>query len=255
MSLAKKRKGKKQNVLTCSIPGLPYEMDFAFPTGKLSVCDKCKKIYKTRKLCRERDGHTTFPWNKTYICFTLDESCFELDADGNERVVKDDGSNSIEFVAKHIECSPTKFFTLFDSQAQQLDPICAPCKLKNYTRTHCRVKHKHQNLPWSAVYMSLSVKKTNLDEDQVETQDENDENDENDEPKTPGNKRKTKTCDYEKLPKKRIKFHDDVAREVTRLDAEGSSHLYSEDRNDSKAFMMILCKNSVTLEVSRLNCM
>lgn len=225
------------NVLTCTIPGLPYVMDLCFPPGKLSVCDKCKKIYKTRKLCRERDGHTSFPWNKTYICFVLDDSCFETDSDGNERVVKDDAYISYKFSAKHIECSPTKYFALFDHQADQLDPICAPCKRKNYTRTHCRVKHKHQNLPWGAVYMRLSAKKIT---------DNSDEDEENAAP-VPGTKRKAKSSNDE-TPKKMKRGNFESLGEESQV-MESLTNLYSE-RNESKAFLMTLWNNSCSLEVS-----
>lgn len=237
MPSTKKQKEKKMNVLTCKIPGLPYEMDLSFPPRKLSVCDKCKKIYKTRKLCRERDGHTTSPWNKTYICFVLDNSCFETDSDGNSRVVKDDASVSYQFSAKHIECSPTKYFALFDTQADQLDPICAPCKSKNYTRTHCRVKHKHQNLPWGAVYMSLSAKKIT----------DNSDGDEENDAMVSGTKRKAKSSSEETPQKLRRGDFGSVCEESQVV--ESITNLYSE-RSESKAFLMTLWNESCTLEVS-----
>lgn len=37
-------------------------------------------------------------------------------------------------------------------------PICAPCKDKNYTRTYCRNNKKHRQLPWSTVYVILSLR-------------------------------------------------------------------------------------------------
>lgn len=238
--LRKRKVVKKKNVLTCKIPGLSYEMDLSFPPGKLNVCDKCKKIYKTRKLCRERDSHTTFPWNKTYICFVLDDSCFEEDSDGNECVLKGDGSNPIEFVAEHFECSTCDYFAIFDPTAEQLDPICPPCKQKNYTKTHCRVKHRHQNLPWNTLYMRLIVKKTQTGE----------ENEENEEPATYGSKRKRGSHGALDSKKKMKSEDKSSARKVRKENEEGKSHLYSENRGDSKAFMVTVWNKFCNFQVS-----
>jgi hypothetical protein len=37
-------------------------------------------------------------------------------------------------------------------------PSCAQCKDKNYTRTYCRTSKKHKTLPWSTVYVMLSMR-------------------------------------------------------------------------------------------------
>ncbi len=37
-------------------------------------------------------------------------------------------------------------------------PSCGPCKEKNYTRTYCRTTKKHKTLPWSTVYIVLTLR-------------------------------------------------------------------------------------------------
>lgn len=71
----------KRNTLICAIPGIRNPVEVAFQSRKLPVCKKCKKIYKTRDLCRVRDQHTDLPWNTTYLCFLVDESCL-VNSDG-----------------------------------------------------------------------------------------------------------------------------------------------------------------------------
>ena len=152
----KKKDEKMMNILRCTIPGLNNHMDIAFPPRKLPVCEKCKKIYKTRQLCRERDGHTDRPWNKTYVCFILDESCFKAKDDCDTKSGTIVPEDQYKFTASIVECSTTKYYAHFESSKKgQLDPICAPCKVKNYTKSHCRVKHAHKHLPWGTVYMSV----------------------------------------------------------------------------------------------------
>jgi len=150
----------KSHLLKLTIPGLQNPIDVPFPDKKLPVCAKCKMIFKTRQLCRERDGHTTFPWTNTYICFIIDDSCYEEDKiTGKKNIVTEDGPNPMRFTATAIECSSTKYFADFETDAGKSDPICNPCKLKNYTRHYCRTKHQHENLPWGTLYVSLKAEK------------------------------------------------------------------------------------------------
>lgn len=72
----------KRNTLVCTIPGIKNPVEIAFQSRKLPVCKKCKKIYKTRDLCRVRDQHTDLPWNTTYICFLVDDSCLVKNRNG-----------------------------------------------------------------------------------------------------------------------------------------------------------------------------
>lgn len=57
------------------------------------------------------------------------------------------------FVAKVI---PPVGFT-FKGELDPMTPICAPCKDKNYTRTYCRQHKNHRQLPWSTVYVIVSL--------------------------------------------------------------------------------------------------
>ena len=120
-------------------------LSIPFPDRKLPVCLTCKRNYKTRELCRTRDGHITLPWTTTYICITLDKSC--IDSDGK---LRDDA----EFKARSLSAQqPFCFKRDMDSGTA----ICHACKEKNYTRHYCREKLKHRQLPWPSAYAVLSV--------------------------------------------------------------------------------------------------
>ncbi len=236
----KKRKNgvKRANVLKCMIPGLMRDMELVFPGRKLPVCEKCKKIYKTRQLCRERDGHTAFPWNKTYICFVVDESCFVTDAMGNQCIVREDGPNPYNFYAENITCSNTKYVAKLDSKGQ-LDPICTPCKLKNYTKSHCRKKHGHKFLPWSTVYMKLSAKPSQAEVVQMRS-------------KREALCLPTGNIPNSVEPSKKIKIDENSKVHALSNNAYVNvphSNLFSADRNNSKAFLLILSDKKCELEV------
>lgn len=145
------------NSIKCSVPGLKNDVEIPFPDRKLPVCKRCKKIYKTRELCRVRDKHTEVPWSTTYICVTLDESCFTTrnHEDGGMKLVEE---GPMQFVARSIPGPPAAYCSKSDSLCGGTkSPICMACKDKNYTRHHCRVKNKHLELPWSTVYVILSA--------------------------------------------------------------------------------------------------
>jgi len=146
--MARKKKNTKKNTLICSVPGLYQHLEIPFQSRKLPVCKKCKKIYKTRELCRVRDGHTTLPWNTTYICFLVDDSCIE---DG--KLVQNEGDS---FVAETVLDGepPFPYVACLDKLGPN-PPICLNCKNKNYTRYHCRTNHCHQQLPWVTTYVNL----------------------------------------------------------------------------------------------------
>ena len=136
------------------IPGLQNTIDIPFPDNKLPVCKRCKKIYKTRELCRVRDGHQDVPWNTTYICITLDDSCFTRNSKGDLRLVEED---SMQFVARSLPGPPMPYCAKKVHIGGAKAPICMACKDKNYTRHHCREKQKHRQLPWGTVYVLLSA--------------------------------------------------------------------------------------------------
>ena len=150
-----RRRDVKGNILTYTIPGLKKSIDIPFPDRKLPVCKRCKKIYKTRELCRIRDGHTDVPWNTTYICLTLDESCFTRDSASGDMRLADEESH--QFIARSITGPPMPYRAKPSAIGGTKAPICMTCKDKNYTRHHCREKQQHSQLPWNTVYVMLSA--------------------------------------------------------------------------------------------------
>lgn len=131
------------NVLTFTPRGFSQTLNVKFPDSRLAVCEKCKKNYKTRDSCRVRSLHTTEPWTTAYICVTLDESC--TDPEGNY-VDK-------PLTVRMVQWQPYCVKNEFDPKT----PVCASCKKTNRTRTFCRDRHKHRQLPWCTVYVILSA--------------------------------------------------------------------------------------------------
>ena len=123
-------------------PGFKQELNVKFPDSRLAVCEKCKKNFKTRDMCRVRNTHTTAPWTTAYICITIDDSC--LDEDGNYL----DKPMTVRMVQWQPFCLKKSFGTK--------TPVCAACKRTNRTRSFCRERHKHRHLPWCTVYVLLS---------------------------------------------------------------------------------------------------
>lgn len=159
--MPRKKKSGKTNTLICPVPGLKNPIEVPFEARKLPVCKKCKKIFKTRQLCRVRDGHTAIPWNTTYICFTLDDSCI---VDG--KFTQAQGDN---FIAEMIpdDVPPLPYITDLDKLGPD-PPICRMCKEKNYTRYHCRTSHCHKQLPWGTSYAVLKRVPSTDDNDSID---------------------------------------------------------------------------------------
>lgn len=150
-----RRRDIKGNIMTYTIPGMKKSIDIPFPDRKLPVCKRCKKIYKTRELCRIRDGHTDIPWNTTYVCITMDESCFtNPDQTGERRLVDEE---SYQLIARSITGPPKAYRAKPTAIGGTKAPICMACKDKNYTRHHCRERQQHQQLPWNTVYVMMSA--------------------------------------------------------------------------------------------------
>eukprot|EP00977_Amphora_coffeiformis_P013868 scaffold3763_cov165-Amphora_coffeaeformis.AAC.19 len=131
------------NILTFTPPGFKQTLSVKYPDARLAVCDKCKKNFKTRDMCRVRNTHTAPPWTTAYVCITMDESC--TDADGN-------------FVDKPltlrmVQWQPYAVKKTFSSKT----PVCSACKRTNRTKNFCRERHKHRHLPWCTVYVLLSA--------------------------------------------------------------------------------------------------
>jgi len=143
------RQSHIEDTLMLKPPGIKHPIKFPFPDRKLPVCETCKRNYKTRELCRTRDGHTSLPWTTTYICITLDASC--ADDKGEFR-------NDVRLVARPIASHKNYCF----SGLQTVEvPICLACKEKNYTRQYCREKLKHRQLPWATAFAILSSTEKN----------------------------------------------------------------------------------------------
>uniref|UniRef100_A0A6S8TVQ0 Uncharacterized protein n=1 Tax=Chaetoceros debilis TaxID=122233 RepID=A0A6S8TVQ0_9STRA len=140
---------KKSSYLRFQPPGFNYPVDIPFPGRVLPVCARCKKNYKTREHCRSKEGHTGLPWTDTYICITFDASCFTQDGSLCEGPFMANGLTAQPYVYESTKILPQK------------TPSCAMCKDKNYTRTYCRASKKHKTLPWSTVYVMLSLRDVN----------------------------------------------------------------------------------------------
>ena len=132
-----------QNILTFTPPGFKQSLNVKFPDSRLAVCEKCKKNFKTRDMCRVRNTHTTAPWTTAYICLTLDESCTGEDGRYVDKPL----------TVRMVQWQPFCVKKPFDPKT----PVCAACKKTNRTRSFCRERHKHRQLPWCTVYVLLSA--------------------------------------------------------------------------------------------------
>mmetsp|Transcript_3127 Transcript_3127/g.4625 ORF Transcript_3127/g.4625 Transcript_3127/m.4625 type:complete len:469 (+) Transcript_3127:166-1572(+) len=130
------------NVLTFTPPGFNQTLNVKFPDCRLAVCEKCKKNYKTRDMCRVRNSHTAEPWSTAFICFTLDDKCTDADGKYVDRPL----------AVRMIQWQPYCVKQPFDPKT----PVCSACKKTNRTRSFCRERHKHRQLPWCTVYVLLS---------------------------------------------------------------------------------------------------
>jgi hypothetical protein len=146
-TLADKDQKPEVHVITLHPRGLPRPFDTPFPERRLPVCDKCKKNYKSRDLCRTRDGHKTLPWTTTYVAVTVDPSLLEQDVDGKLSY------RDVPCIAILME---TPILCLGPSNgSMKSEPICKVCREKNYTREYCRGTCKHTTPPWSTTYVKL----------------------------------------------------------------------------------------------------
>lgn len=130
------------HVITLHPRGMPRPFDVPFPERRLPVCDRCKKNYKSRDLCRTRDGHKTLPWTTTYVAVTIDSSLME---DGK---VKDVPAIGLLMDTPLMCLGPA-------DGTMKSEPICKVCREKNYTRDYCRNTCKHTTPPWSTTYVKI----------------------------------------------------------------------------------------------------
>jgi len=94
-------------------------------------------------MCRVRNCHTSAPWTTAFICLTLDESCTDAEGKYIDRPL----------TVRMVQWTPYQVKTPFDPKT----PVCSACKKTNRTRSFCRERHKHRNLPWCTVYVLLSA--------------------------------------------------------------------------------------------------
>jgi len=131
------------NVLSFTPPGFKQVLNVKFPDCRLAVCERCKKNYKTRDMCRVKNGHTSEPWTTAFICITLHESCLDEHGKYVDRPL----------TVRMMPWQPYCVKKPFDSKT----PVCSACKKTNRTRGFCRERHKHRHLPWCTVYVMLSA--------------------------------------------------------------------------------------------------
>jgi hypothetical protein len=94
-------------------------------------------------MCRVRKTHTTAPWTTAFVCITIDDSCL----DENGKFVDK------PMTVRMVQWQPFCVTKPFDPKT----PVCAACKRTNRTRSFCRERHKHRQLPWCTVYVLLST--------------------------------------------------------------------------------------------------
>jgi hypothetical protein len=138
------------NVLSFGIPGFDPTLFVQFPVSRLPVCDTCKRLFKTREICRVRSKHSDPPWTPVYICLSLDGSC----TDPSGKLV-----NNKPLVCRLAQsrqyCAPVGFFAQKDNP-----PVCSTCKKANRAKKTCRGRYGHCQLPWSTVYAVLSTEES-----------------------------------------------------------------------------------------------
>jgi len=148
---------RRSNVLTILIPGLKLPIDIQFLDGKLPVCQRCKKSFKTRELCRIRGGHTSIPWNTTYLCVSFDDTCLTLNRMGEVCLVDEELMHR-RFTARMLDMPPLPLhIKKIHKDDAVRSPICTPCKEKSYAKHYCRETQQHLQLPWVTIYIMLSA--------------------------------------------------------------------------------------------------
>lgn len=137
-----------QVCLVAPAHGLPYSFDVPFPPRKLPVCSRCKKNFKSRDLCRARDGHRALPWTATNVVVTLTDEVLSRAEDGTLRYRLDIPVTAELQNIPDLCKGPAGTFMSSES-------ICKVCKDKNYTRDYCRNTCKHTTPPNSTIYVKL----------------------------------------------------------------------------------------------------
>ncbi|KAL3792112.1 hypothetical protein HJC23_013386 [Cyclotella cryptica] len=144
------------HVITLHPRGMPRPFDVPFPERRLPVCDRCQKNYKSRDLCRTRDGHKTLPWTTTYVAVTIDESLIVQDEQGKASYA------DLPAIGLLMD-TPLMCLGPADG-SMKAEPICKVCREKNYTRDYCRNTCKHTTPPWSTTYVKIVADTRNAEE-------------------------------------------------------------------------------------------
>lgn len=131
------------NILTFTPPGFKQSLNVKFPDSRLAVCEKCKKNFKTKDMCRVRNSHTAPPWATAYVCVNIDDSCTGEDGRFIDKPM----------TLRMVNWRPFAVRKPFHPKT----PVCSACKKTNRTRSFCRERHKHRQLPWCTVYVLLSA--------------------------------------------------------------------------------------------------
>lgn len=147
-SIFQENGNKKSNdgIVYCTVylPGLPQPFDVPFPSRKLPVCLQCKKNYRSRELCRQRDDHRALPWRTVYPVVTLtEEVLLEMNYNGNVTGVVANIPVTAVMQEDPVMCDGP----LNKDDFMSKQPICKGYKKKCYTRNHCREILKHTTPP------------------------------------------------------------------------------------------------------------
>ena len=88
--LGDEKGGHGESVIFSIVPGLRHPVRVVLAAqkeGKTSRtnmttfpnCQQCKEKYFSREICRVELSHTALPWKDTYLCITMDETCFVVE--------------------------------------------------------------------------------------------------------------------------------------------------------------------------------
>ena len=146
----------KVHVITLHPHGMPRPFDVPFSERRLPVCDRCKKNYKSRDLCRTRDGHKTLPWTTAHVAITIDKSLIVQDSDGRATYA------DVPTIGLLMD-TPLMCLGPADGSMKS-EPICKVCREKNYTKDYCRTTCKHTTPPWNTTYVKIVADTRNAEE-------------------------------------------------------------------------------------------
>jgi len=133
----------------------------------LPVCDKCKRHYKTRDICRIKHGHTDVPWTNTYICITIDKSCIDNNGkyiirnDHKLYVVNLPSPPQLDNNEKNSITTMSNKYVV-NSCLDEKAPVCLNCKQSNRSRAYCRKKFRHRELPWNTLFVMLKLQQQHV---------------------------------------------------------------------------------------------